>query len=176
MEPIFQQAGAPLLSGMAAMAAPLAKPSLADQVVGLLVGSIPTALLFLVVVVAYEFLIQRPLTATLNRRHALTEGAMQDAQKAIAQAEARAAEYAEKLRLARAETYKIREQRLKQWNEERDAALEASRKRAGERVGQAKAELEAEAAAARQSIQAAAAELGRQAVRAVLPVAAGGSR
>ena len=49
---------------------------------------------------------------------------MEDAQKAIAQAEARAAEYADRLRQARAEVYKVREQRVKQWNAERDAALE----------------------------------------------------
>ena len=48
---------------------------------------------------------------------------MEDAQKAIAEAEARTAEYADKLRQARAEVYKVREQRVKQWNAERDAAL-----------------------------------------------------
>ena len=147
-----------------------------QQVGALLVGAIPTALLFLVLVVAYEFLVHGPLSATLKRRRALTEGAMEDAQKAIAQAEAKTAEYAEKLRLARAEAYKIREQRVKQWQAERDAALDAARKSAGQRVGQAKTEIESEAATARLAINASAADLGRQAVRAVLPVAVGGTR
>ena len=65
---------------------------------------------------------------------------------------------------------------MKQWNAERDAALEAARKAAGHKVSQAKAALEAEAAQARQAIQASAGDLARQVVRAVLPVAAGGSR
>lgn len=147
-----------------------------QQVVALLVGSIPTALLFIVLVLAYQFLVQGPLTATLRKRRALTEGAMEEAQKAVAQAEAKTAEYAEKLRLARAEAHKVREQRMKQWQAERDAALDTARKAASQRVHQATAALEAEATAARQAIQAAAAELGKQAMRAVLPVAAGGSR
>ena len=101
---------------------------------------------------------------------------MEDARKAVAEAEARAAEYAERLRQARADAYKVREQRVKQWNAERDAALDAARKSAGDKVRQARVEIEAEAATARKVIQAAAADLAGQAVRAVLPAAAGGSR
>jgi F-type H+-transporting ATPase subunit b len=102
---------------------------------------------------------------------------MEDARQAIAQAEARTAEYADKLRQARAEAYKLREQRMKQWNGEREAALETARKSAASKVSQAKVEVEAEAASARNAIQGAAADLARQAVRAVLPAAAaGGSR
>jgi F-type H+-transporting ATPase subunit b len=147
-----------------------------DKLGALLVGAIPTALLFLVLVVAYELLVHKPLTATLAKRRALTEGAMEDSRKAIADAEARTAEYAEKLRLARAEVYKIREQRIKQWNGERDAALDSARKSAGQKVSQARAQLDQEAAGARKTIEASAADLAAQAVRAVLPVAAGGSR
>jgi F-type H+-transporting ATPase subunit b len=149
---------------------------IAQQLGALLVNAIPTALLFLVLVIAYQFLVQGPLTATLKQRRSLTAGAMEDAQKAIAEAEARTAEYAEKLRQARAEVYKLREQRVKQWNAERDTALDAARKSAGLKVNQARAALDAEAAAARKSIQASSGELAAQAVRAVLPMAAGGSR
>jgi F-type H+-transporting ATPase subunit b len=147
-----------------------------QQLAQLLLSAIPTALLFIVLVVSYQFLIQRPLTATLARRRALTEGAMEDAKKAIAKAEAKAAEYAERLRQARADAFKAREQRIKQWSAERDQALELARKSAGERVRQAAAAIEEEAASARRAIQASVADLANQAVRAVLPAAAGGSR
>ena len=147
-----------------------------QQVGALLVGAVPTILLFIVLVLAYQFLVQGPLTATLKERRARTEGAVEEAHKAIAQAEARAAEYADKLRQARAEVYKVREQRVKQWSAERDGALEAARKAAGLKVAQARTELDAEAAQARQSIQASAGDLANQVVRAVLPAAAGGSR
>lgn len=133
-------------------------------------------MLFIVLVLAYQFLVQGPLTVTLKERRARTEGAVEDAQKAIEKAEARAAEYAAKLRQARAEIFKAREERIKQWNAERDAALDEARKAAGKRVNQARAELEAEAADARQTVQASVAELARQVVRAILPAAAGGSR
>ena len=147
-----------------------------QQLGALLVGAIPTALLFIVLVAAYQLLIQGPLTAVLARRRALTEGAIEDARKAVAAAEAKAQEYAERLRQARAEAYKLREQRVKQWGAERDAALDLARQAAGKKVRQAKAELEAEAAAARAALEAAAFDLAGRAVRAVLPAAAGGSR
>ena len=147
-----------------------------QQVGTLLLGAVPTVLLFIILVLSYQFLIQGPLTATLKQRRARTDGAIEDAQKAMEQAEARAAEYAARLRQARAEVYKVREQRVKQWNAERDAALDAARKVAGAKVNEARAEIEAEAAAARKSIQASAGELANQVVRAVLPLAVGGSR
>jgi F-type H+-transporting ATPase subunit b len=147
-----------------------------QQLGQLLIASIPTALLFIVLVLCYQFLVQDPLTAVLSKRRALTEGAMEDARKAIAHAEAKSAEYSERLRQARADAFKIREQRIKQWSAERDAALEAARKSSGEKVRQARAALEAEAAAARNTIQASVADLARQAALAVLPAAAGGSR
>ncbi len=146
-----------------------------QQLGALFLGAVPTILLFIVLVLAYQFLVQGPLTATLKERRARTEGAREDAQKAIVQAEARAAEYADRLRQARSEVFKLREARVKQWNAERDAALDAARKAAGLKVNQAKAELEAEAAQARLAIQASAGDLARQVVRAVLPVAAGSS-
>jgi F-type H+-transporting ATPase subunit b len=147
-----------------------------QQLAQLLLSAIPTALLFIVLVISYQILIQGPLTSTLARRRALTEGAMEDARKAIAKAEAKAAEYAERLRQARADAFKVREQRIKQWGAERDAALDAARKSAGERVRQGAAAIEEEAASARRTIQASVADLANQAVRAVLPAAAGGSR
>ena len=147
-----------------------------QQLGTLFLGAVPTILLFIVMVVAYQFLVQGPLTQTLKERRARTEGAIEDAHKAIDQAEARAAEYAGKLRLARGEVFKVREARVKQWNVERDAALETARKAAALKVSQAKAALDAEAAQARAAIQASAGDLARQVVRAVLPVAAGGSR
>lgn len=146
------------------------------QLEALFLGAIPTMLLFIVLVAAYQLLVQGPLTATLKERRARTEGAVEDAHKAIADADARADQYATRLRQARAEVYKAREQRVKQWMAERDTALDAARKAAGATVTQAREELEAEAAQARKAIQSSAGELAGQVVRAVLPQAAGGSR
>jgi F-type H+-transporting ATPase subunit b len=46
-----------------------------QQIGALLLGAIPTILLFIVLVLAYQFLVQGPLTATLRQRRARTEGA-----------------------------------------------------------------------------------------------------
>lgn len=147
-----------------------------QQVGTLLLGAVPTALLFIVLVLAYQFLVQAPLSRTLKERRARTEGAIEEAHKAIARAEERAAEYAAKLRHAKAEIYKVREQRVKQWNVERDAALDQVRKTAGAKVQQAKSELDAEAARARQTIEASAGELASRVARAVIPQVVGGTR
>lgn len=147
-----------------------------QQLQGYFIGAVPTSLLFIVLVLAYQFLVQGPLTAALKERRARTEGAVEAAHKAIEQAEKRAAEYEAKLRQARAEIFKAREERIKKWSAERDTALDAARKAAGAKVGQAKAELEAETVQARRLVQASVSELASQVVRAVLPATAGGTR
>ncbi len=147
-----------------------------QQVGALLLGAIPTILLFIVLVAAYQILVQGPLNRTLAERRARTEGAVENAHKAIAQAEAKAAEYADKLRHARAEIFKMREQRAKQRNAERESALDAARKASGAKVSEAKVEMDAETERARQAIQGSAGELANQVVQAVLPLAAGSTR
>ena len=107
-----------------------------QQVGALLIGAVPTILLFVVLVAAYQLLVQGPLNRVLAERRARTEGAVENAHKAIADAEAKAAEYADKLRLARAEIFKMREQRAKQRNAERESALDETRKAAGTKVAQ----------------------------------------
>ncbi len=148
---------------------------LMQQVGALFVGAMPTALLFLILVLAYQFLVQKPLTATLKDRRARTEGAVEEAQQAIARAEAKAAEYAGKLREARSQIYKAREERIRKWTAERDAAVEESRKAAGARITAAKAQIQSDAESARQSLQASVAEIAGQIVRAVLPASMEGS-
>lgn len=146
-----------------------------QQIGTLLLGATPTILLFVVLVLAYQFLVQGPLGRALAERRARTEGAIENAHQAISRAEARAAEYAEKLRQARAEIFKMREARDKQRHAEREAALDAARKAAGAKVSHERNEINAEAESARQAIQVSAGELANQVVRAVLPLA-GSSR
>jgi F-type H+-transporting ATPase subunit b len=171
---MIHQAGILLLGAVFQEAQP--EPGLVDQVGLLLLNAVPTTLLFIVLVLAYQFLVQGPLNRTLAERRARTDGAVEEAHKAIGRAEERAQEYAARLRQARAEIYKLREQRIRQWSAERDAALEAARHAAGQTVSQARTALDAEAALARQAIQASAGELASRVVRAVLPLAAGGTR
>ncbi len=147
-----------------------------QQVGALLLGSVPTLILFIALVLAYQFLVQGPLSRTLSERRARTTGAVEEAHRAIAAAETRAAEYAEKLRQARAEVFRMREQRLHQRSVERDAALSEARRQAQERVRQVRVAMASEVATARQALLASADQLALQVVQAVLPQAAGGVR
>ena len=147
-----------------------------QQVGDLLLNSLPTLILFILLVLAYQVLIQTPLTRTLALRRGRTSGAVEDANKAIAAADAKADEYANRLRHARAEVFQVREQRLREWAQERDRQLDAARKKAQQHVLEARLALESEAADARKTLTANADQLAEQVVRAVIPATAGGSR
>ena len=100
-------------------------------------------------VVAYGFLVRRPLDRVLAERRARTTGAVEQARDAISAAEAKTADYEDKLRKARAEIYGAREKRLKQWQAERDQALAEARAATAEKVQAAKGEIEQSVAIAR---------------------------
>ena len=140
-----------------------------NQLGGLALGSVPTIILFLLLIVAYNVLVLRPLKNVLAERRARTSGAVEQAQGAIAAAEAETSVYEDKLRAAKAEIFKAREEKLKKWNADRDAALEQARARTQERVDASRKEIEKSAATARQQIEGSSAALSAQILRAVLP-------
>jgi F-type H+-transporting ATPase subunit b len=140
-----------------------------QQLGGLVLGSVPTMVLFLLLIMAYGLLVRRPLGATLAERQARTKGALEKARAAISAVEAKTADYEERMRKAKAEIFAAREQRVKQWNGEREEALAQARGATGERVKAAKAEIEQGVLAARQQIEGMSAELSAQIMRAVLP-------
>jgi len=140
-----------------------------QQLVPLLIGSVPTILLFLFLVLAYKFILHEPLLKVLAERRARTEGAIEKAKAAIAAADAKAQEYEAKLRAARAEIFRAREARVKAWNAERESALTAARQAARDRVHAAKASLDAQAEASRHEIEQSADELAAEVLHAVLP-------
>lgn len=139
------------------------------QLGGLVLGSVPTMVLFILLVIAYGVLVRRPLERVLADRRVRTSGAVEQAKGAIAAAEAEASAYEERLRRAKAEIFEARERKLKQWNAERDAALEQVRQVAQDRVRGAKQGIEQSAADARNQIEGASAELSARVLAAVLP-------
>lgn len=147
-----------------------------QQVGELLLSSVPTLILFILLVLAYQFLIQKPLSKTLAERRGRTSGAVEAANHAIAAADAKAEEYATRLRHARAEVFQVREQRLREWAQERDRQLDAARKKAQQHILEVRLSLDAEADETRKTLLASADKLADQVVRAVLPAVAGGSR
>ncbi len=95
-----------------------------QQIGKLFLGSVPTIFIFVFLVLAYRFLVYGPLMRVLAERRERTLGAVEKAQAAIGAADAKAQEYEAKLRAARAEIFRAREQRIQHWNGERETALE----------------------------------------------------
>lgn len=142
---------------------------LLNQLGELVLGSVPTMILFLTLVVAYGLLVRRPLDRVLAERRARTTGAEEHAQESISEAEAKMAEYEERLRKAKADIFGLREQRLKQWQAEREQVLAGARKATTEKVEAAKGEIDQSVAMARRQIEGMSAELSEQILRAVMP-------
>jgi F-type H+-transporting ATPase subunit b len=146
------------------------------QLGDLFLGSVPTIIIFLILVLAYRFVLYGPLLRVLAKRREMTAGAIEKAHAAIAAADAKSQEYEAKLRAARAEIFRAREQRVQQWNAQREKALESARLAAHERVVLARKSLEAEAEAARKQVEVSVDQLVDQVLEAVLPVRAEGVR
>jgi F-type H+-transporting ATPase subunit b len=140
-----------------------------QQLGGLVLGSVPTMVLFILLVAAYGLLVRRPLDRVLAERRARTSGAVEQARSAIAAAEAETTEYEDKLRRAKAEIFQARDQKLKQWAAERDAVLAEVRKHTQERVLGARQEIEQSAHEARLQIAGLSDELSARILDAVLP-------
>jgi F-type H+-transporting ATPase subunit b len=139
------------------------------QLGGLVLGSVPTMVFFLLLVAAYGPLVRKPLDKTLAERRARTTGAVERARTAISAAEAEATVYEEKLRAARSEMMAARERKVQQWQAERDQAVKSAREAAQARVNTAKQEIEAMSVGARKQIEESTSLLSEQILRAVLP-------
>lgn len=146
-----------------------------NQLGGLFLGSVPTIVFFLLLVVAYGFLVRRPLDAVLTERRKRTTGAIEQAKAAIGQAENETAMFEEKLRAARTELFNARAARLKQWAAERDVALEQARTETQTKVLAARVALEQSAAAGREQIESMSGELSAQVLKAILPAGVAGT-
>lgn len=142
------------------------------QLEALAIGAIPTLIIFIVLVLAYRFILYGPLMKVLAERRERTAGAMEKSRLAIAAADARTQEYEAKLRAARGEIFRRREQKIQQRNAERESALAAARLAAQQRVHEAQKALEAQAGDARKQIEVSAGQLAAQVLAAILPKAA----
>ena len=147
------------------------------QVGELLLGSIPTIILLLLLYWIYVVLVHRPLGKILAERRSKTEGAIEKARADIASAEARTAEYEQRLREARATIFKSQEARRQQAMQVRAAAVAEARAKAQVQIDQARTTLEQDKQAAQDGLQAESGKLAAEIIRTVLqPATAGGGR
>src|SRR2546426_608890 len=102
------------------------------QLGGLLLGSVPTVVMLLLMYAIYTVVVHKPLARVLAERRAKTEGAIEKARADIAAAEARTAEYEQRLREARLAVFKSQEARRQQALQARTEAVARARERAQE--------------------------------------------
>jgi F-type H+-transporting ATPase subunit b len=142
------------------------------QLGGLLLGSIPTIIFLVLLYGIYTGLVHKPLVGILAERHAKTEGAVEKARADIAAAEARTAEYEQRLREARAAVFKRLEMHRQQAMQARSAAVAQARARAQARIEEAKAAIQKDKQSAQVSLEAESVRLAAVIIRTVLLSAA----
>ncbi|HEY1678270.1 MAG TPA: ATP synthase F0 subunit B [Candidatus Sulfotelmatobacter sp.] len=140
----------------------------------LLLGAVPTVILLALLYVLYKAIVHRPLQNVLAERRSKTEGAVEKSKADISAAEARTAEYEQKMRVARASVFRAQEARRQAALQARTGAVTEARTRAQAQVQAAKADIEKDRAVAEQSLQAEAASLAQEIVRRVLQPAGAG--
>ena len=139
------------------------------QLEGLLLGSIPTIFLFLLLVILYRLLVYGPLTRVLDERRERTDGAIEQAEAAMAAAAAKTQEYEAQLRAARSRIFQARQQKQQLWNRERDNAIAEAHAVAQRQVEEAKLALQAQTEAGHRTIKDSIDELASDILAAVLP-------
>ena len=138
------------------------------QLGGLLLGSVPTIILIVLLFGIYTAVVHKPLVKVLAERRSRTEGAIEKARADIAQAEARTAEYEQRLREARMTVFKSQEARRQLALQARAAAVAEARTRAQGQVEKARAAIEQDKVAAQTGLQAESGKLAAAIIRTVL--------
>jgi F-type H+-transporting ATPase subunit b len=145
-----------------------------QQLGELLLGAVPTVILLALLYALYTFIVHKPLQRVLEERRSKTEGAVEKSKADIAAAEARTAEYEQRIRDARAAVFRAQEARLQAVAQSRANAVHEARTKAQAQVQAAKTQIESDRAAAEKSLQGEAASLAQEIVRRVLQPAESG--
>ena len=139
----------------------------------LLLGAVPTVILLATLSILYTYLVHKPLTAVLAERRNRTQGAIEKARADIASAEARTADYEQRLREARVKVFRSQEDRRQRALQARAEAVSQARFRAQEQIKQARVGIEEAKRTALVSLESEAGRLASEIVRTVLrPVTA----
>ncbi len=135
---------------------------------GLLLRALPTFFIVLALHFYLKYVFFKPMQRVMDQRYAATEGAKEQARLSLERAAAKAAEYEEAMRAARAEVYHAQEQLHRRLEEQRARDLETARARAGEAVRKARADIAKDVEEARRTLAEEAGVLADQIVESVL--------
>lgn len=120
---------------------------------GILLNAVPTLLLILLLHFYLKAVFFKPLEKVLSERENATLGARRKAEQLLAQAEAKAAEYEQKLSGARNEIYREQEELRRQLKAEQEKQLAEAAAQAKRQVDEARAQIAAEVEAGRRALQ-----------------------
>jgi F-type H+-transporting ATPase subunit b len=140
----------------------------------LLLGAVPTVILLALLYALYTAIVHKPLQRVLEERRSKTEGAVEKSRADIAAAEARTAEYEQKLREARAVIFRAQEARRQAALQARANAVHEARAKAQAQVQAAKKDIENDRVAAQDGLQGEVAALAQEIMRRVLQPAGAG--
>ena len=121
-------------------------------------------------------LVHQPLVKVLAERRSRTEGAIEKARADIAAAEARTADYEQRLREARMAVFKSQEARRQLALQARAAAMAAARAKGQAQVEQAQVAIQQDKQTAKQGLEAESARLASEIIRTILAPASAGGR
>jgi F-type H+-transporting ATPase subunit b len=119
---------------------------------GLLLKAIPTFLLVVTLTFYLKRMFFKPLARVLEARYQATEGARKLAEESLQKAAAKAAEYEEAMRRARADIYQAQEQSHRSLAEERERQVRAAREQADAVAEQARQQLSADVEEAKKTL------------------------
>src|SRR5271165_4507587 len=139
-----------------------------QQLGELLLGAVPTVILLALLYALYTSIVHKPLQRVLEERRSKTEGAVEKSRADIAAAEARTAEYEQKLREARAAVFRAQEANRQAALQARTQAVAEARAKAQAQVQSAKKDIESDRETAQAGLQGEAATLAQEIMRRVL--------
>ena len=147
-----------------------------QQLGELLLGAVPTVILLALLYALYSQIVHKPLRRVLEERRSKTEGAVEKSKADISAADARTAEYEQRLREARAAVFRAQEAKRQAASQARAAAVNEARSKAQAQVQAAKADIERDRAEAEKGLASEASVLAQEIVRRVLAPAEAGRR
>lgn len=131
-------------------------------------------ILFIIFVFLLNRLLFRPIGKVLDERQTLTEGSANEARAARRIYETRLAEYEANIRQARAESYKLAEQKRAAALEERHRLIDDAKLQAHEQIERAKQEIAQQVLQARAALESESRQIAERISRTVLGRTVGG--
>ena len=132
-------------------------------------------LLFIIFVFLLNRILFKPVGRILDERERLTEGARVEARAAAGQLRGKLAEYEERIRLARAESYRYLEQQRAAAIARRNEHVEEARRKAAATIEEGKSEIARQTSQARRALESEAVEIAGRIAQTILGRSVGGA-